>query len=127
MLSKEILNDITIDELRNVCRKWHEVNDICNATPDGYNQFDITQECDGYTDRYIDGATYSMWITTDHESGKTWFSDGIILYDEGYEIAETNIDEIEEFIKYVDGDTPQRVKDIIAEARATYEEIMKLN
>lgn len=127
MLSKEILNDITIDELRNVRRKWHEVNDICNATPDGYNQFDITQECDGYTDRYIDGATYSMWITTDHESGKTWFSDGIILYDEDYEIAETNIDEIEEFIKYVDSDAPQRVKDIIAEAKATYDEIMKLN
>ena len=52
MLSKEILNDITIDELRNVCRKWHEIDNICNATPDGYKQFDITQECDGYTDRY---------------------------------------------------------------------------
>ena len=127
MLSKEILNDITIDELRNVYRKWHEVNNICNATPDGYKQFDITHECDGYTDRYIDGATYSMWITTDHESGDTWFSDGIILLDEDCEIAETNIEEIEEFIKYVDSDTPQRVKDIIAEARATYDEINKLD
>ena len=34
---------------------------------------------------------------------------------------------IESMTKYVDSDTPQRVKDIIAEARATYEEIMKLN
>lgn len=41
--------------------------------------------------------------------------------------AKHHMDAIESMTKYVDSDTPQRVKDIIAEARATYEEIMKLN
>lgn len=41
--------------------------------------------------------------------------------------AKHHMDAIESMTKYVDGDTPQRVKDIIAEARATYDEIMKLN
>ena len=41
--------------------------------------------------------------------------------------AAHHMDAIESMTKYVDSDTPQRVKDIIAEARATYEEIMKLN
>lgn len=34
---------------------------------------------------------------------------------------------IDDVQKHIDSDTPQRVKDIIAEARETYEKIMKLN
>lgn len=40
--------------------------------------------------------------------------------------ATHHMDAIRSMEKYVDGDTPQRVKDIIAEARETYEEIMAL-
>ena len=37
------------------------------------------------------------------------------------------MDAIESMTKYVDGDTPQRVIDIISEAKATYDEIMALH
>lgn len=40
--------------------------------------------------------------------------------------AKHHMSAIESMTKYVDSDTPQRVKDIIAEARATFEEIMAL-
>ena len=43
------------------------------------------------------------------------------------EMATLHMVKIRHIERYVDSDTPQRVKDIIAEARATYEEIMKLN
>lgn len=103
MLSKEILNDITLDELKGIAEKWHEIDEICDASPDGYKQFAVTQDVDGFTDRYIDGATFSMWITTDNENGKTMFSVDIILYKEDCEIAETNIRELEEFINGMEG------------------------
>lgn len=41
--------------------------------------------------------------------------------------AKHHMDAIDSMTKYVDSDTPQRVKDIIAEARATFEEIMTLH
>ena len=50
---------------------------------------------------------------------------GMLNYEKMW--AKHHMDAIESMTKYVDGDTPQRVKDIIAEARATYDEIMKLN
>lgn len=98
MLSKEILNEITLDELKDIAKQWHRIDDICNATPDGYKQFEVTQEDGYYVDRYIDAATYRMWITTYKESGATIFSTDIILFHEDYEIAETCITEIEYFI-----------------------------
>lgn len=99
MLNKEILNEITLDELKSIRDEWHRINDICTATPDGYTQFDVTQEDDWYIDRDIDAARYNMRITTFKEEDKTVFSEYIILYDEDCEIADTDIAELESFIK----------------------------
>ena len=51
--------------------------------------------------------------------------DGMVKHHQQW--AAHHMDAIESMTKYVDSDTPQRVKDIIAEAKATYDEIMKLN
>lgn len=98
MLTKEILNDISLDELKAIAKKWHRIKDICDATPDGYKQFEVTNEDSWYIDRDIETATSSMRITTYKESGSTIFSTDIILYNEDYEIAETCISEVEYFI-----------------------------
>lgn len=50
---------------------------------------------------------------------------GMLLHEQKW--AKHHMDAIESMEKYVDTDAPQRVKAIIAEARETYEEIMKLN
>lgn len=103
MLSKEILNDITLDELKDIAKEWHRIDDICKATPDGYNQFEITYEDDWYIDRDVDTKHCSLLITTDKDAGETCFSDVIVLYDEDRYIGDTDIEELESFIKELEG------------------------
>lgn len=98
MLTKEILNDISLDELKAIAKEWRRIQDICDGSEDGYKQFEVTQEDSDYVDRDIYMPTYSMRITTYKESGATIFSTDIILFNEDYEIAETCITEIENFI-----------------------------
>lgn len=105
MLSKEILNDITLGELKTIAKEWHRINDICNATPDGYKQFEVTQEDEYYADRDIDTARYSMRITTfKEEDSKTLLSEYISLYDDECWITDTDIEELESFIKKMEAE-----------------------
>lgn len=114
MLTKEILNDISLDELKDIRDDWRRINHICNTSKDGYKRFGITQEDAWYVDRDIDTDTYHMRITTCKDNGKTSFSTGIVLYNDVCEIAETNIDELESFIMKMESDTtPLNVPDTL--------------
>lgn len=103
MLNKEILNKITLDELKAIAKEWHRINDICNATPDGYKQFDVTDDDEWYTDRDIDGKFYAMRITTYKEKGKTVFSGYIGFYDPDCPIGGADIKALESFINEMEG------------------------
>jgi len=105
MLTKEILSDITLDELKDIRDDWRRIDHICNTSKDGCKRFGVTQEDAWYVDRDIDTDTYRMRITTYKDSGKTIFSTDIVLYNDVCEIAETNIDELESFIKEIESDT----------------------
>lgn len=101
MIDKEILDYYSLDELKEICREWHEIdNDVKN---NAFDKYDVTYEDDAYIDRDIYTVAYTMWITTYKEESKTVISDVIVLYDEDYELGEFTIDEIETFIKTTEG------------------------
>lgn len=101
MIDKEILDYISLDELKLIRNKWHEIdNDVKN---NAFDKYGVTYEDDAYIDRDIFTAAYTLRITTYKEENKTVMSDVILLYDEDYELGEFTIDELESFIKTIEG------------------------
>lgn len=101
MIDKEILDYISLDELKLIRDKWHEIdNDVKN---NAFDKYDVTYWDDAYIDRDIFTAAYTLRITTYKEENKTVMSDVILLYDEDYELGDSTIDEIESFIKTMEG------------------------
>lgn len=99
MITKEITENFSIEELKSIRDDWHEIENHVKTTDIDKLMYDVTYDDEYYADRDIYTVSYTMSITTyKEEDNKTVLSDVIVLYDEYDEIGEVTIDELEEYI-----------------------------